>query len=582
MSEDIRELARGFPAQSPGDWRELALGALKGADFDRTLVRTTADGIARGPIFFERPSGSAPLYAPRDAYLPWAIRQSHGEADPAKANANILADLAGGVSEISLRLDEDGTNGIAAASADEIRRALDGVDLSIAPVHIESGGLDGAHLLAEVLKRAPDTRGGFGLPPATPHAAEFAKQFPNMRLIAVDARSVFDAGGSEVQEIAFMACGLAEAMRGLIDHGVDADRAARGVEVRLAADADIHLTIAKLRAARIVSARIRDAFGVGGVAIPIHAVTAYRMMTRRDPWTNLIRVTAAGFAAAAGGADAITIRPVTAALGRPTPFAQRVARNLQIMLQEESHLGRVADPAAGSFLHETLTRELAQQAWSLFQTLESEGGYETAVDGDAFRKRIAEARVGHEKAYRSGKESLIGINAFPELHSRPVEALPGHDIGHDAPFEPIRFAAPFEAFRDAAERHEGKAGHRPTAFLATLGSLAEFNARATFAQNHLAVGGVEVSGAAAYANSGACIAAFKDSGTALAVICGTDAAYEAQASELAAELKKAGAKSVWLAGRPTDGVSGIDRFIHLRSDRLDDLQDAHAILGVKA
>lgn len=582
MSEDIRELARGFPAQSPGDWRELALGALKGADFDRTLVRTTADGIARGPVFFDRPSGSAPLYGPRDAYLPWAIRQSHGEADPAKANANILADLAGGVSEVSLRLDEDGTNGIAAASANEIRRALEGVDLSIAPVHVEAGGQDGALLLAEVLKDRPDVRGGFGLPPGTPHAAELAKTFSAMFVNAVDARAVFDAGGSEVQEVAFMACGFAEAMRGLIDHGVSNERAANSVEVRLAADADIHLTIAKLRAARIVSARILDAFGVSGVATPIHAVTAYRMMTRRDPWTNLIRVTAAGFAAAAGGADAITIRPVTAALGRPTPFAQRVARNLQIMLQEESHLGRVADPAAGSFLHETLTRELAQQAWSLFQTLESEGGYENAVGGAAFRKRIAEARAEHEKAYRSGKESLIGINAFPELHSRPVEALPGHDIGHDAPFEPVRFAAPFEAFRDAAEKHERKTGHRPTAFLATLGSLAESNARATFSQNHLAVGGVEVTRAAEYTDAAACVAAFKDSGVPMAVISGTDAAYAERASELASELKQAGAKTVWLAGRPLDGVSGIDRFIHLRSDRLDDLQDAHAILGVKA
>lgn len=582
MSEDIRELARGFPAQSAGDWRELALGALKGADFDRTLVRTTPDGIRRGPVFFERPDDAAPLCPTRDAFLPWAIRQSHGEADPAKANANILADLAGGVSEIGLRLDQDGTNGIAVSSAADIERVLRGVDQSIAPVNIEAGGLDGAHLLAEVLKQAPDTKGGFGLPPGSPIAAELAKQFPNMRLIAVDARAVFDAGGSEVQEVAFMACGLAEAMRGLIDSGVDAERAARGVEVRLAADADIHLTIAKLRAARIVCARIVEAFGAAGVSTPLHAITAYRMMTRRDPWTNLIRVTAAGFAAAAGGADAITIRPVTAALGRPTPFAQRVARNLQIMLQEESHLGRVADPAAGSFLHETLTRELAQQAWSLFQTLESEGGYETAVDGDAFRKRIADARAGHEKAYRSGKESLLGINAFPELHSRPVDALPGHDIGHDAPFEPVRFAAPFEAFRDAAEEYEKKAGHRPTAFLATLGSLAEFNARATFAQNHLAVGGVEVSGAAERADTGACVAAFKDGGSALAVICGSDAAYEAQASELASALKQAGAKAVWLAGRPLDGVSGIDRFIHMRSDRLDDLQDAHAILGVKA
>lgn len=582
MSEDIRELARGFPAQSPEDWRGLALGALKGADFDRTLVRTTSDGIARGPVFFERPGDSAPLYPPRDGFLPWGIRQIHGAADPTAANRDILADLAGGVSEIGLRLDQDGTNGIAVSSAADIKRALQGVDLSIAPVHLLSGGEDGANLLAEVLGKRSEASGGFGLAPGSPSAPELAGRFGQMRLIAVDARSVFDAGGSEVQEIAFMACGLAEAMRGLIAHGVSAERAARGVEVRLAADADIHLTIAKLRAARIVCTRIAEAFGAAGVSTPLHAITAYRMMTRRDPWTNLIRVTAAGFAAAAGGADAITIRPVTAALGRPTPFAQRVARNLQIMLQEESHLGRVADPAAGSFLHETLTRELAQQGWALFQALETEGGYDSAVDGDRFRDRIAETRTAHEAAYRSGRESLIGINAFPELHSRPVEALPGHDIGRNEPFESIRFAAPFEAFRDAAERHEKAKGDRPKAFLATIGALAEFNARATFAQNHLAVGGVEVTGASERASTEACVAAFKDAGTPLAVICGTDAAYEAQASALAAALKDAGARAVWLAGRPLDGIDGIDRFIHLRSDRLDDLQDAHAILGVTA
>lgn len=581
MSEDIRSLSRGFPAQSPEDWRALALGALKGADFDRTLVRRTIDGVARGPVFFDRPDDASPLYPPRDAFLPWGIRQVHGAADPAAANADILADLRGGVTQIALRLDQDGTNGIAAASAQDLRRALEGVDLTVAPVHLESGGEDGAGLLADVLRDTPGAKGGFGLPPGSPSAARLVSNFPDMTVIAVDARAVFDAGGSEVQEIAFMATGLSQALRALIDQSVDPRIAGNAVEVRLAADADIHLTIAKLRAARIVCARIMDAFAIGDVQIPIHAVTAYRMMTRRDPWTNLIRVTAAGFAAAAGGADVITVRPVTAALGRPDRFAHRVARNLQIMLQEESHLGRVADPAAGSYLHETLTRELAQQAWTLFQTLESEGGYRAAVEGDAMRERISTAREAHEEAYRSSRESLIGINAYPELHAKPVHALPGHDIGHDAPFPAIRFAEPFEAFRDAAEKHEEKTGTRPAAFLATIGTLAEFNPRTGFAQNLLAAGGLTVTGGEAYRDAEACVTAFQESGSSLVVICGSDAGYQAEAAALAEKLKQAGADEVWLAGRPIDGVTGITRHIHMRSDRLDDLRLAHKILGVQ-
>lgn len=653
MSDSLHAFAGDFPAADLDAWRAEADQALKGAPFER-LIAKTVDGIERGPLFTrtdldEAGDVGSPGAAPfirgvrpeRDEHLPWAIRQTVDHPDPKIANAHILEELSGGASEIALKLDPEGAVGTAARTVEELRAVLDGVMLDLAPVYLQPSRMapQSAALFLALLEDsglAPDAvRGGLGLSPIgqkslagggaasleerlkrTAEAAQYAaERFPGLTTVAITATAPHEAGGSEAHEIAFACAGGASYMRAFIDHGLSPDQAAGALEFSLAADADIHLTIAKLRAARRAWARVTEAFGVSEArrAMRLRVVTSARMLTARDAYTNLIRNACAGLAAAAGGADAITIRPFTEALGPATPFARRMARNLQILLMEESHLGKTADPAGGGYLHETLGARIAEAGWAVFQEIERRGGLFATVRSGWLQGEIVKALETRRMALATGRDALIGVSQFPQLDAKAVEietrsyAAPQLDapVIEPQPFAdkvaaaragaqvrvldlpepewtpvaPVRLAAPFEALRDRADAFAETSGARPHAFLATLGALADFNARATFATNRLAVAGVEAVGAAAYETVEDCAAAFRASGAKLAVICGTDAAYAEHGEALAARLKAGGEATVWIAGKPA-GLTGVDHFIHMRSDALDD--GARALQAVGA
>ncbi|WP_417476998.1 methylmalonyl-CoA mutase family protein [Maricaulis sp.] len=473
MTDTIRDFAGDFPAQTAASWRVLAEKALRGADFETAVDRHTIDGLKRGPVFFDRPAGTGAVdTTPRDPHLPWGMRQSIVEATPDDANAAALDDLLGGVSELDLRLDSTGRFGLKANELERLDAALKGVDLSLAPIHLDS--LDGqghhAHLLLTLFARrrldGETLLGGLGLSPVERAArqgialdedcfpkargiAELAQAaFPQIKIFRADAALAFEAGGSEVQELAVLAASSATYIRVMLEAGLSADEAARAVEARLAADTDIHLTIAKLRAARRIFARIAQGFGASEAAqrLALQVTTSGRMMSAKDPWTNMIRTACAGFAAAAGGADAITIRPFTDAIGRPTGLGRRVARNLQILVAEESHIGKVTDPAAGSYLHETLSDELAQAGWSLFQEIERRGGLVDAFANGWVQGEIAEVREKRLQQIADGAEIILGVTQHPDPHPKPVETngvWPAQDAPETA-LSAIRLAASFE------------------------------------------------------------------------------------------------------------------------------------------
>ena len=652
MSDSLHAFAGDFPAADLDAWRAEADKALKGAPFQR-LIRKTIDGVERGPLFTradlaEAGDTGAPGAAPfirgglahRDAYLPWGIRQSVDHPDPKTANAHILEELAGGASEIALKIDPLGEAGVAARTLDELRTVLDAVMVDLAPIHLQPSRMapqTGAVFLAFLEQSDLDPaaiRGGLGLSPIgqkslagggaasleerltrTAEAAAYAADaFPQIKTVAITATAPHEAGGSQAQEIAFACAGGASYMRAFIDSGLSPDAAAGALEFSFAADADIHLTIAKLRAARRAWARVAEAFGVseGKRAMALHVVTSARMLTARDPYTNLIRNACAGLAAAAGGADSLTVRPFTDALGPATAFSRRLARNLQVLLMEESHLGKTADPAGGGFLHETLGARLAEAGWAAFQAIEARGGLFETVKSGWLQSEIAGSLEARRQALARGEDALIGVSHFPQLDAKPVKtetrtytapALSAEAIDAQpfagkvaaakagaqvrvldlpepewTPLSPVRLAEPFEALRARAEAFAETTGERPKAFLATLGALAEFNARATFATNRLAVAGVEAMAPQAYETLEDCVEAFAASGARLAVICGTDEAYAEQAEALAKLIKAGGKVEVWIAGKPSD-IKGVDHFIHMRSDALDDGARALAAVG---
>lgn len=616
MTQSILALSGGFPPPSPEDWEALALKALNGAPLER-LVRKTRDQIARGPIFTRADIAGLPATWPgqapfirglapaRDPFVPWEMRQSADSADPKAANAAILDDLAGGVSALTLTLDPAGKTGISARNRVELETVLDGVMLDLAPVHLDAGAYDieAADLLLDTLEKAGDIAGG-GLGLSALLASKGSEErialarrahalSPKLRAIRVDAVQIYEAAGSEAQELGFALAAGAEAMTALIEAGLVPDEAAATLEVSLAADTDFHLTIAKLRAIRLVWAQMLAAFGCSADAcgVYLHAITGARMLSARDPWTNLIRAASAGFAGVAGGADALTVRPITQGLGPSTAFSRRLARNLHILLAEESHAGKAADPAGGSALHETLTHRLAEAGWAVFQAIEAQGGASAVLASGWLAGEIAPKRASLEQAIALGKETLIGVSTYPDLDPRalgveqaaytppPVEdAALGADPRFAVPtLETVRLAAPYEALRDATD-----AAKPGPVFIATLGKLADFNARAGFAANRLGIAGLTVQTPQPHETLEDCVAAFKTSASPLAIICGTDAAYGDHAADLAKALKAAGAKAVWLAGKP-DAVSdagAIDHAIHMRSSALEDGRLALAAMGI--
>ncbi|GJL96636.1 MAG: methylmalonyl-CoA mutase [Hyphobacterium sp.] len=424
MRETLHDLIKDFPVQTENTWRVLAENSLNGADFEDALLRKTTDGIARGPAFFDRPTEARFPRIRNASDLPWQIRQVFTESTPEDANQAILRDLMGGVSQIGLQIDQGGNHGLAAEGRTGWATAFKSVDLAIAPAYLEPGHNIDARRFAEWMQDSGAKSGGLGLRPDHPDLVEIRQEFPGFSAATVDARCIHETGGTEVQELGYAAAGFAEVIGRLVEGNADRSKLENATEVILAADADIHLSIAKLRAARLLLQAILKAYGIETNPV-IRAVTSARMMTAQDPWTNMVRTSAAGFAAAAGGADIITILPATEALGRPDPLARRAARNTQIVLQEEAHAGLVKDPSAGSFLHETLTQELAIKAWTSFQSIEGNGGFAQLGENRDYLNAVNAARVSLERSYATQARVLFGVNKFAAPSLREMRYLKG-------------------------------------------------------------------------------------------------------------------------------------------------------------
>lgn len=631
----MTELAmmEGFSAPERAEWLALVEKALKGADFERRLVARTADGLRIEPLYgraeapaaiAEQQPGAAPFQrglASGAGNPPWDIRQIYAEPDPAAANAAILDDLGSGVSSVKLVIAGPGQCGLA-GDAETLGAALEGVMLDVCPVALEAGEevATAAASLAALWRVAgvPDTArlGAFNADPlgalalsgvlrqpldaALAEAAGLAKTTlgaPHLTALVADGHPYHAAGASEAQELAAVLATLAAYLRALEVAGIPPADALPKVAINLAVDADQILGLAKLRAARRLVWQIAEACGAGDAVarMTFTAETSFRMMAKRDPWVNMLRTTIACATAAMGGAQAITVLPLTWALGRPDGFARRMARNTHLVLQEESGLGRVIDPAGGSFAIETLTAEMAATAWKLFQEIEAAGGIAAALASGRIQDEIAKVAAARRGQLASGRLEMTGVSAFPKLGDDGVKTAPWPDAPPAAssgavrvkPLAIARLAEPFEALRDAADAFAARAGAAPKVFLACLGDLAAYGARATWITNFLAAGGIAALQSDPLARAEDAAAVFKASGATLACLCAADAAYAETGAATATALKAAGAQRVYLAGRPKDleaalTAAGVDAFIFAGGDALATLADLHKTLGISA
>ena len=674
LQENDLSLAADFEPASHDQWLKLVDKVLGGAPFDKKLVSHTYDGIALQPLCtrddhaVDESSLGLPGIAPftrgakhlGNSITGWDVRQIQNHPDPSTANTQILEDLERGVTSIVLKIDPSGANGIAVNSLADMETVLDGVFLDLAPVALEpvSLHLPVAALLMQVLANrgvnSDEFRGNFGIDGFSSLAARgtltanlqtglarmadaahhVSLTYPNARTFNVRSVVYHSAGASDSQELACAIGTATEYLRACLNAGLDINTACNQIAFTVAADADFFLTIAKIRTLRRLWSRVAEVCGVKAesCSAPVYACTAPRMMSRRDPWVNILRASVACFAAGVAGADAISVLPFDSAIGLPSDLARRIARNTHIVLQEESGLSRVIDPAGGAWMFEHLTDELANAAWAFFQRIETQGGMADALSSSFIASEIAAVHEKRSKNIHKRKDPVTGVSEFPNIHEKPVNPahrpatstptstgstleLPEPSSGQlikalveaaksgatmstmgaslkvtdntsITPLPAIRLAENFEELRDLGDAFLEKFGERPKVFLASLGRVSEFTARASFAKNFFEAGGLEAVPGVGGTNVDTIQAEFKKSGAVFAVICSSDDVYADHATKLAHALKGAGAAAIYLAGRPGDletslKDAGISDFVFIGCNAFDILSNAHERLNAK-
>lgn len=642
------------------DWLAAVAKVLKGADFARTLVSRTPDGIEVQPLYpASDAAGPGPWRASGAA--PWRISARADHPDRDVAHALALADLEGGADALALVFPGARAArgwGLPCETLRDLDAALEGVALDLITTRLEptpAGRLHAGQFAALVEKRGlppASVTVDFGMDPVGTLAAngtlpgswtQVAGQAAQDALdlsgrgfqgpfLSADGRIWHEAGATPAQELAGVLATLLAYLRALETAGADLATAREGLSCILAADADQFGTIAKFRAMRRLWTAVEDACGLPARPLLIHAETAWREQTKRDPWVNILRGTLAAFGAGIGGADTVTVQPFTSAIGLPDAFARRVARNTQLVLLEEANLWRVVDPAAGSGAVEALTDGLCEAAWSLFREIETAGsaqepGIVAMLRSGEWQVRLRDARTSRERSVANRRTPITGTSEFANLAEAPVTVLdvpavrPATPAGSGQPHDmmalirhlladativdlipastdqltveavpSVRLAQVYEHLRDLSDASLARDGKRPSIFLAGLGTPAAFGPRGTFARNLFEAGGI-----VAMANDGfarpdgstdlaAMADAFQTSDAAMACLCGTDDAYEAEAVSAANALLAAGCNRLIMAGRPgalADALeqAGVRGYIYLGCDVVAALAALHEAEG---
>lgn len=545
-----------------------------------TLARKTVEGIVIPPLGTpDRARRGAPpgpecqpdFRADRAiirAESGWDIRAIVANPDPNAAAAAAIEDLENGATSLWVTVGGPGT------APTDLAPALNGVLLDIAPIVITAAGsvsdLDAARAFIDVFQNrgvSPDPGACLGADPLgravrgqlafVGGRADIESEIreisslattAGIRALSIDGTSAHDAGAGDAAELGFGLAVGADYLRALEVAGCDIEAAFGLLEFRFAATADQFTTIAKFRAARRLWRRVAQLSGAatGSAELFAHAVTSAPMLTRYDPWVNLLRTTVAAFAAGVGGADAVTVLPFDSRIGVPDALGRRMARNISSLLISESHVAAVDDPAGGSHAVELLTADIAEAAWAEFQSIERSGGVLAALADGSLRERWAVTAAERARRVRTRRQPITGVSEFPHLR----EVLPGRrSIAAGVGGLPPSWAAPFEVMRDVP------AG--VPVFLATLGSVADHAARAGFAANLFAAGGVDTVTAGATQGIDDVLAAFRETGTPVVCVTGSDKAYAQSGAAVITALRAAGASRVLLAGRPKGELAGL-------------------------
>lgn len=628
MAENKINLFKEFPPVSTAEWMAKIEADLKGKDFEKTLVWKTNEGFSVRPFYRSEDLENVSYLNALPGQFPfvrgaktngneWFIRQDIQVNNLEEANKKALEVLNKGVNSLGFVF--KGCTEVTVADLDVLLKniALDAIEINfvcccksvaigkvVAQYIAKTYGAD-AKILASV-KVDPLgslTRNG-GLDETVfaeiKTLVDETKSLKNYRVIAVTGKNFRDSGSTIVQELAFSLAIGAEYMTRLTEAGTSAYQVASKIKFNFGVGTNYFMEIAKLRATRLLWAKVVEAYEPkcecgdecscggkcdGGICnccgkMLIHSEDTIWNKTVYDPYVNMLRTQTEAMSAVLGGTDSLTVLPFNAIFEESTPFSERIARNQQILLKEEAHLDKIADPAAGSYYIENLTDSVATEAWKLFLAVQEKGGYVAAFKEGFVQAQVNATAAKMDSAIATRRENLLGTNQFPNFTEYIQNEIDAEVFGkqvrkaENAIAEPLaryRGAQAFEAMRYATDVYS-KENKRPLVFMLTIGSLAMRKARAQFACNFFAVAGFEVIEGKGYDSVEDGVADAVEADASMVVICSSDDEY-AEFAPAAAEMLID--QIFVVAGNPACKeeleAKGIKNFIHVRSNVLEEL-----------
>ena len=615
MAESKEKLFSDFTAPSRQEWRDKIEVDLKGADYQKKMVWRTNEGFSMEPFYRKEdvdqlatvnalPGEFPYVRGNKKADNSWFVRQDIVCDCPKEANAKALDIMERGVDSLGFKIPGD------KLSADYIAQLLEGiycdcvelnfqtcqrhsVELAkLLDAYFRSKGYDPARItgsisfdpIEKMVMKGKDTS---DILKAAPEMVAALKAYPNFRAVAVNAYKLTNAGAYSYQDLGYALAWGNEYLQLLTEAGVPAEEAAADIKFNLGINGVYFMEIAKLRAARMLWAQIVSQYTDCKEACKMHvcAYTTTYNQTLFDSYVNMLRSQTETMSAALGGVESIVVTPFDTPYETPTDFAERIARNQQLLLKDECHFDRMVDVAGGSYFLEELTKALAEQAWKLFLSVEEQGGFLAAVKAGQVQKVINDTNAARHANAGKRKEFLLGTNQFPNFIEKsegkqPVEACCKCCGGQEAEggIKTSRLASDFEALRLTTE----KAAKVPVAFMLTIGNLAMRQARAQFSCNFLAAAGYQVVDNLGFKTVEEGVEAALKAGADIVVLCSSDDEY----AEYAVPAFKCldGRAMFVVAGAPACmedlQKAGIENFIHVRSNQLETLKEYNAKLGI--
>lgn len=615
-----------FPPVSTGEWEDMIMRDLKGADYNRKLVWKTMEGFDVKPYYrsadLEKinylkvyPGDFPFVRSGRKKENNWFVRQDIVVDDIKKANKKALDILMKGIDSLGWVLNDE-----KATSSDEIEQLMENIYAQIVEVNFVCGSQAHAVLsiYLELVKKynrdLQKIHGSVDFDPignllttgrfyqeevqdfdACAKIIDASAHVPHFRTLAVKPFLFRNAGSSIVEELAFGLAWANEYLSRLTEKGISVDDIAPNIKFHFGVGSNYFMEIAKIRAIRLLWAKIVNVYGPSDAEFTrthIHSVTTDWNKTLYDPYVNMLRTTTEAMSAIIGGANSLTVRPFDAMFRTASEFSERIARNQQLLLREESYLDKIVDPAAGSYYIETLTDSIAEQAWKLFIEIDEMGGFIHALTKGFVQDRIGQTAKKRDAAIAVRKEVLVGTNQYPNFSEyldpqiggwalKPVDLTAEKTLIET--LKPYRGAQQFEQLRAATDIHS-RNSKRPDVFMLTYGSLAMRRARSQFSSNFFACAGFNIIDNNGFKTADEGVEAALTLGAEIVVICAADEDYPVIAPQI---LKKIGNKAiVVVAGYPRDSVeelkaAGIKHFIHIKSNVLETLQMFQQVLGIK-